>query len=289
MKRDLVGYALLAPFLVLFIVFTVLPVLSSFALSLTDYNILQSPEFIGLNNFRLLFIEDDIFLIALENTLLFAVIAGPIGLMASFVFAWIINDLKFKHAFALAFYAPSLTSAIAMSSIWLYFFSNDRYGLINDLLIKFGLAQKPVLWTTSPKTILAVVIAISIWMSMGTGFLVFLAGFQNLSQEIYEAAAIDGVPNKIYELIYITIPMMKQQLLFGSVTAIVSAFAVFDIAVQVAGLPSPDYAGHTIVAHMYDYAFNRLQLGYASGVACVLFVLTFTLGRACMRIFRSDD
>lgn len=288
-NKNKAGYLFLAPFLILFIVFTVLPVFDAMRLSFTYYNLLQPPRWIGITNYKLLFTDDDVFLIAIKNTFLFSLIVGPIGYLLSFVMAWVINQLKFKTGFALAFYAPSITSGIAMSTVWLYFFSNDRYGFINNILMNLGVITEPVMWTTNPKTILPVVMIISLWMSMGTGFLVFLAGLQNVPQELYEAGIIDGIKSRFQELWFITLPMMKPQLLFGAVNAIVGSFGVFDIAVAVAGMPSPDYAAHTIVAHLFDYAFIRFEMGYASAIAMFLFIVTFLLGRICMRIFSSKD
>jgi multiple sugar transport system permease protein len=155
-------------------------------------------------------------------------------------------------------------------------------------LIRIGIINEPILWTKDPEYILWVVIIISVWMSMGTGFLVFLAGLQSIPKFLYEAAAIDGVKNRFMELWHITLPMMKPQLLFGAINSIVGAFGVFDIAVSVAGIPSPNYAAHTIVTHLYDYAFIRFQMGYASAVAVFLFLLTFYLGRISMKIFSSE-
>jgi len=284
-----IGYSFLLPFLILFALFVVIPVVYAIALSFTHYNIIQKPKFAGIDNYRLLFTDDDVFLIALKNTLIFAFITGPIGYFASFIVAWVIDQLKMRNAFALAFYAPSITSGIAMSVVWLYFFSNDRYGFINNLLIKLGIISKPILWTLDPKTILPVIIIVSVWMSMGTGFLVFLAGLQNISKELYDAGAVDGIRNKFQELIYITLPSMKPQLLFGAINSIVNSFGVFDIAVSIAGMPSPNYAGHTIVAHLYDYAFIRFDMGYASAVAVVLFIMTYSLGQIFMKLLSSKD
>lgn len=281
------GCLFVAPFVILFSIFVILPVIISFLLSFTSYTMLQPPKFIGLTNYFLLFMEDDIFLIALKNTFIFAFVTGPIGFFLSFMLGWVINNLRFRNFFALAFYAPSITSGIAMSVVWMYFFSSDRYGFVNSILFNLGVINTPILWTINPQTIMPVVIIISLWMSMGTGFLVFLAGFQNISKELYEAAAVDGVKNKFQELFYITIPQMKPQLLFGVITVIVSSFSVFDIAVSVAGIPSPNYAGHTIVAHLYDYAFIRFQMGYASAIAFVLFMLTFSFGRISIRLLSS--
>lgn len=287
--RNKIGYLFLAPFLILFVVFTLIPVAVAMGLSVTNYNMLQTPKFMGINNYRLLILDDDVFLIALKNTLMFALITGPIGYIMSFMVAWVIDQLRFKGFFSLAFYAPSLTSGIAMSMIWLIIFSGDRYGYLNNILTNIGLIAEPILWTKDAKFILPVVMLISIWMSMGTGFLVFLAGLQNIDPELYEAAAIDGVKNRFQQLWYITLPMMRPQLLFGAINAIVNSFGVFDVATAVAGMPSPNYAAHTIVGHLYDYAFIRFNMGYASAIAMVLFVITFTLGRVCMKLFKSQE
>lgn len=284
-----IGYLFLLPFLILFTLFVIIPVLYSIFLSFTHYNIIQSPKFAGIENYRILFTDDDVFLIALKNTLIFAFITGPIGYFASFIVAWIIDQLKMRKFFALAFYAPSITSGIAMSVVWLYFFSSDRYGFINNLLIRLGIISEPILWNLDPKTILPVIIIVSVWMSMGTGFLVFLAGLQNISKELYDAGAVDGIKNRFQELIYITLPSMKPQLLFGAINSIVSSFGVFDIAVSIAGIPSPNYAGHTIVAHLYDYAFIRFDMGFASAVAVILFILTYSLGKIFMKVLSSKD
>ncbi len=283
------GYLFLSPYLILFIIFTVIPVIVAIGTSLTNYNMLQEAKWLGISNYRLLFTDDDIFLIALQNTVVFALISGPTGYIMSFFAAWVINQLKFKKGFALAFYAPSITSGVAMSVVWMWFFASDRYGMINNVLINLGIIHEPVLWNLDVDTILPVVIIISIWTSMGTGFLVFLAGLQNISKELYEAAAIDGIKNKFQELCTITIPLIKPQLLFGAINSIVGSMGVFDIAVSVAGMPSPDYAAHTIVAHLYDYAFIRFQMGYSSAISVVLFLITFLMGRACMRMFSSKD
>ena len=288
-KRYGVAYAFMAPFLILFCVFLIVPVLVAAGISLTNFNMLQVPRWLGLNNFKFLFMDDDVFLVALKNTFVFACITGPIGYVMSFLVAWVINQLKLRNAFALAFYAPSITSAVAMSVVWLYFFSGDRYGLFNNVLINIGIIAEPVLWNKDPKTILPVIIVVSVWMSMGTGFLVFLAGLQNVPKQLYEAGDIDGIPNKLQQLWYITLPMVKPQLLFGAINSIVTSFAVFDVSVSIAGMPSPNYAGHTIVAHLYDYAFIRFQMGYASGVAVLLFALTFFLGRLSFRLLASRD
>jgi len=284
-----IGYSFLAPFLIFLFVFTVLPVLIAMGMSLTYDNLLQPSTFVGLQNFKKLLMDDDVFLLSLKNTFLFAGIVGPIGFIASFLFAWILNGIKHNNLFALAFYAPSLTSSIAMSQVWLWFFAGDKYGLINHTLLNMGIITEPILWNKDGNFILPTVIIISIWMSMGTGFLVFMAGLKSVPRSLYEAASIDGMRYKWEELWYITLPVMKPQLLFAAINSITTSFAVFETATAVAGMPSPNYAAHTIVAHLYDHAFLRFEMGYASAVAVVLFLITFAFGRIAMRIFKSDD
>lgn len=284
-----IGYAMLAPFIVFFSVFTVIPVVIAFALSFTNYNMFQMLSWVGLSNYKTLFLDDRIFLTALKNTFTFAVIVGPVGYFSSFLAAWLLNQLKFRNIFALAFYAPSICSSVAMGVVWGYIFSSDSYGLLNYVLSETGIIGDTILWTQDVNYILPVIIIVSIWMSMGTGFLVFLAGLQNVDRSYYDSAMIDGINSKWQELKYITLPLMKPQLLFGAITAITNAFSVFDVAVSLAGFPSPNYAGHTIVAHLYDYAFVRFQMGYASSIATVLFLITFVLGRGIMRALSPKD
>lgn len=278
-------YLFMVPFLILFVVFVIGPVLTAIYLSFTYFNVLEPPRWIGLSNYRLLFVEDDIFLTAVKNTLLFAVITGPLGYTISFTLAWFINRLRLRQLYTLAFYTPSITSAIAMSVIWLYLFANDRYGVLNYALMELGIITEPVAWLQEQSTILPVIMIVSLWMSMGTSFLVFLAGLQSVPVELYEAGMVDGIKSALQEVFYVTLPVMRPQLLFGAVMAIVNSFAVFQVAAQVAGIPSPLYAGHTIVAHLYDYGFIRFEMGYAAAIAVVLFIFTFALGRVAMRLF----
>lgn len=287
-KRDVEGYLLLAPFALLFLLFILAPILWSAGLSVTNYNIVQPMTFAGLKNYVALFTEDDLFLKSIANMLYFAVISGPLGFMCSFFFAWVINQLKFTKAYSLAFYAPSIVSGIAISVIWLYLFSSDRYGLVNTLLLDLGMIQSPILWTKDPAYIMPLIILISVWMSMGSGFLTNLAGLTGLNPELAEAAAIDGVKNRFQELFFVVLPQMRPYLLYNAIMAVVGSLNVYDIMVSVAGFPSPDYSAHTIVTHMYNYAFIRFELGYASAIAVVLFAMNFICGRICMKAL-SDD
>lgn len=288
-KRWWLAYAMMTPLFLFYFVFVIVPVIASFFLSFTYYNILEAPAWIGWNNYRLLFLEDDVFLIAIGNTLKFALVTGPVGFFLSFLFAWVIKPMKARTILALAFYTPSITAAVAMSVVWKIVFAGDRYGYLNHFLLSLGILEEPYLWLSNIDTMMPIVMFVALWMSMGNGFLVFLAGLMGVNQELYEAGKVDGVANPIQEIWNITLPMMKPQLLFGSVMAIVAGFGVFGIATALTGLPSPLYAAHTIVTHLYDFAFIRFEMGYAATVAVILFIWTFGLSRILFRVLSSKD
>ena len=281
LKRDRVSWFFLAPFLILFTLFTIIPVVTSIGMSFTYYNIMEPPKFIGLSNYKLLFVDDDIFLKAIGITLKFAFITGPVGYVLSFLLAWLISQIPIKYRFfyTLCFYTPSITSATAMSVVWLYLFAGDRKGLLNYYAMKLGIIDEPYLFLQNVHSIVPVIIIVSLWMSMGVGFLAFLAGLQNVPKDLYEAGAIDGIRFRWQQLLYITVPSVKPQLLFGAVLQIVSSLTIFDVSVQLVGLPSPLYAGHTIMAHLFDYAFIKFEMGYAAAIAVVLFCMMIGLNR----------
>jgi multiple sugar transport system permease protein len=272
-KKNSASYVMLAPYAILFTVFIVIPVLSSVVLSFTSFNMLQVPKFVGFQNYIRMFLDDDVFIIAVRNTLVFAVITGPVGYILSFVFAWFINEFrpKVRAVLTLVFYAPSLAGNVYF--IWMYIFSGDSYGFINGKLMALGILRDPILWLTNPEYNVKVLIIVILWLSMGAGFLAFVAGFQNLNRDLFEAAAIDGVRNRWQELWYITLPQMTPQLLFGAVMSISGAFAVGYQNSALTGFPSTDYSTHTIVLHMLDYGSIRFEMGYASAIAVVLFVI----------------
>lgn len=272
-KRYRAQYLMLAPYALLFIFFTVLPVLSSIVLSFTYFNMLQMPRFVGWSNYITLFLDDEIFLIAVKNTLVFAFITGPICYMACWFFAWFINELnpKLRAFMTFVFYAPSISGNLYF--IWQFIFSGDSYGLVNSTLMRFGLLDEPILWLTDTKYMLTIIILIQIWLSLGAGFLSFIAGLQGVDKSMYEAGAIDGIRNRWQELWYITLPAMGPMLMFAAVMQIASSFSVADVAIQLCGNPSTDYAAHTVVTHIMDYGNTRFEMGYASAIAVVLFAV----------------
>ena len=285
-KQMKVCYLFLAPYAILFFTFFILPIASSIYFSFTHYNILEAPRFIGLQNYINLILQDEVFLTAVKNTLVIAVITGPVGYILSFLFAWFINELpRWVRTIAVViFYAPSIAgNAFYIFSI---IFRGDIYGYLNSVLMQFALIDAPKLWLLDPNYILPVIIIVILWMSMGTGFLSFVAGLQGVDRSMYEAGYVDGVRNRWQELYYITLPSMKPMLLFGAVMSITSAFNVCDVPRALAGYPSTDYAARTIVTHLFDYGFSRFEMGYASAIATVLFLLMILCNKAIQSMLR---
>ena len=266
---------MLAPFFLLFIIFTVLPVFLSMLLSLTDFNMLQMPHWKGFSNFTRLFLEDDIFLLACQNTLIFAAITGPVSYLLSLLIAWFINELppKVRAVVTLVFYAPSISGQVYL--IWKTLFSSDSYGWVNATLIDLGIMSEPILWFENADYVMPLCIVVALWTSLGTAFLSFIAGFQTIDRSMYEAAAVDGIKNRWQELWYITLPTMRPQLMFGAVLAITNSFGFGAVVDALCGFPSVDYAAHTIMHHLNDYGGARYEIGYASAIAVVLFVIMF--------------
>lgn len=265
------AFILLAPFTVLFLLFTVLPIISSIALSFTYFNMVDAPEFIGIDNYVRMFADDSVFFIAVKNTLIFALITGPLGYAMSFIFAWMINDFGrgMRSFLTMLFYAPTLAGNVFF--IWLFIFSGDSYGLVNSFLMKYGITLEPIQWLTDSKYSMGVVILVMLWLSLGAGFLSFIAGFQNLNRECFEAGAIDGIRNRWQELWYITVPQMAPQMMFAAVMTISSSFAVGYQCMELTGFPSTDYSTHTILLHILDVGTIRFDMGYASALAVILF------------------
>ena len=279
-KRNRGCYLFLAPYAILFFMFFILPIGTSICLSFTYYNMLEPPRFIGFQNYINLVLQDEVFLTAIKNTFVAAVIVGPVGYILSFLFAWFINELpKWLRAVAvIIFYAPSIGGAAFQ--VFAIIFRGDNYGWFNSILMELGIISEPYLWLTDPRYMMTIVIIVSLWMSMGTGFLSFVAGFQGIDRSMYEAGYVDGVRNRWQELYHITLPSMKPMLLFGAVMSITSAFNVSDVPRALCGYPSTDYAARTVVTHLFDYGFSRFEMGYASAIATILFLVMILCKKA---------
>ncbi|MCQ6560624.1 carbohydrate ABC transporter permease [Paenibacillus mendelii] len=291
--RDRMSYLFLAPFLLAFSCFVLIPVFMAALLSVTTFNGFAFPKFIGVNNFIALLTQDIIFMkYTLPNTFKFAIIVGPGGYILSFIFAWLIHQLPkgLRDYFTLALYAPSMAGGVALSVIWISTFSGDRVGYLNNILLNFGIIESPQLWLQDPKYLMTIMIIVTLWSSMGVGFLAMLGGLQTVNTELYEAGRIDGIKNRLQEVYYITIPSMKPQMLFSAVMAIVGTLKAGLISKQLTGLPiTPGYSGHLITNHIDDYAFLRYEWGYASAVSVVLLLISFLIMRFCYRLFAAKE
>ena len=271
-KQSKECYLMMAPFMLIFFVFTIIPVVMSLPMGFTDFDMVQLPKFVGLSNYTTLFLNDTIFVQSIRVTLVFAIFTGPLSYFLCFLLAWLINELhpRLKTIFTLIFYAPSMANVYIA---WQLIFSGDTYGYLNSLLMNLGLITSPIQWLTDANYILGAVIVVQLWISLGAGFLALRAGFQNIDRSMYEAGAIEGIRNRWQELIYITIPSMGPQLMFAAVMQIVGSFTAGTVAQTLVGFPSTDYKAHTIMTHAYDYGWVRYEMGYASAICMILFVV----------------
>lgn len=279
-------YFLIAPFMILFFLFTIVPIVIAFIFSFTDFNLLNMAtiNFVGTDNYVKMFLDDDVFMVAVRNTLVFAVITGPISYFACLFFAWLVNEMprRVRSLMTFVLYAPTISGLVYV--MWIYIFSGDNYGLLNYALTSLGLVSEPIQWLTDPDYMLGVIIFVQLWMSLGTSFLAFIAGLQNVDKQLYEAAAVDGVRNRLQELIYVTLPAMGPQLMFGAVMQIAGAFSVSAVCMQLAGFPSVDNAALTIVTHIYDYGNIHFEMGYACAMSVVLFIFILLVNN-CIQSF----
>ena len=285
--------AFLAPYVILFFVFIILPIIVAIFLSFTYYNGISRPEFVGLDNYIYLFTQDSDFIkVILPNTLLFALVVGPGGYILSFFLAWVLSQLQKwpRTIFALIIYSPSMTMGIAMSVLWKIIFSGDEQGYLNAILLNMGFITEPVQWLQSPAFLMPVMMIVTLWSSMGIGFLAMLSGLLNVNKELYEAAYIDGVRNRFQEIFYVTIPAMKNQMLFGAVMAIVSAFSAGAIGVQLSGSnPTPQNAGQLVVNHLEDYGILRKELGMSAALSVILLIIIWVFNRIFTKLFRERE
>ena len=284
LKRSMPSYLMIAPYFILFTLFTILPVVASIVLSFTDFNMLEWPEFVGWTNYIRLLVNDDLFVVALKNTLIFAVITGPVSYLMCLLFAWIINEFsgKLRAFLTLIFYAPSICGNAFM--IWQIILTGDRYGFLNGVLLKWDIINEAIIWMKTEKYVMPMLIVVQLWLSLGTGFLSFIAGLQTVDKSMYEAGVLDGIKNRWQELWYITLPAMKPQLMFGAVMQITQSIA--DISIQLAGNPSVNYAGSTVVTHLLDYGTVRFEMGYASAIATILFLLMVGTNKVVQKVLR---
>lgn len=266
-------YLYISPYVILFVVFSIIPVATSIAWSFTNFNVFEIPGIVGLKNYFRLFLEDEVFILALNNTLLFSIVTGPISFFLSLMVAWLVNEFSSlsRTLLTLLFYAPSLSGGVYL--VWQLILSNDSFGLLNGFLLNANVIDEPIMWTSDSRYMFPAAVSVVLWMSLGTSFLSFIAGFQNVDRSLYEAGAMDGVKNRWQELWFITLPTMRPQLMFGAVMSITASFGIGDILTGIFGFPSTDYKLHTMVHHLQDYGNIRFEMGYASAIATILFII----------------
>ncbi len=284
MKKNKVRYLFIAPYMILFFAFTICPVVMSLYLSFTYFNMLEAPRFIGFDNYYRMFITDDIFVKALGNTLMFAIITGPIGYMISLVMAWLINELPraVRVVITVLLYAPSLTGG--MTDLFKIIFSSDAQGYLNAHLMNWGIITEPIRYLENATYLIPVIIFVILWGSLGTSFLSFIGGLQGVDRQYYEAGAIDGIKNRWQELWYITLPLMKPQLLFGAVMSITGSFNIGSIISGLGGNPTVDYCAHTLMQHLQDFGSTRFEMGYASAIATFMFLVMIGLNKVIQNV-----
>jgi len=296
MKKNIILEAkallFMAPYLLLFTAFIVVPVCIAIVMSFTDFNALEFPRFTGLKNYIDILTQDTVFLRnVLPNTFIFAVIVGPTGFFLGFILAWALAQVtrRVRTVLTLVLYSPSMTAGVAVAVIWAVFFNGDRAGYLNSILMTAGVIWEPIQWLQSPEYLMIIMIIVSIWNSMGIGFLAMLAGILNINKELYEAAYIDGLDSRLKEIYYITVPSMKPQLLFGAVMSVVGTFSAGSVGVMLTGTnPTPQNAGQLIINHIEDYGFLRYEMGYAAALSVLLLILVYSLSKLCFRFFKED-
>ena len=278
-----------APFVILFVLFIIIPVVIAIGLSFTDFNSIQKPNFVGLENYINILTNDNIFTkFAIPNTIIYSVIVGVGGYILSFFLAWSLAQIPKgpRTVMAIILYLPSMTAGIMLSTVWQVFFAGDKVGYLNALLLKLDIIQSPITWLSDSRYLIVIMILVSLWSSMGIGFLSMLAGILNVNRELYEAAYIDGVKNRIQEIIYITIPAIKPHMMFGAIMAIVNAFQNGSIGVQLSGAnPTPGYAGQLLVTHAEEYAFVRYEMGYSAALSVILLIIVWGVSQLSKKLF----
>ena len=283
----------LLPYVTMFIVFIVLPIAIAIGLSFTYFNGISNPTFVALDNYVYLFTQDALFMkTILPNTLLFAIVVGPGGYVLSFLLAWVIAQLpkSSRTVLALIVYSPSMTAGVAMSVLWKTIFSGDEQGYLNSILLSLDFITEPIQWLQSPDYLMIIMIAVTLWSSMGVGFLAMLSGMLGVNKELYEAGHIDGISNRFQEMVNITIPSMKSQMLFGAVMSIVSAFSAGSIGVSLSGSnPTPQYAGQLLVNHIDDYGVLRKEIGMSAAYSVILLLIIYAFNKIFGKLFREKD
>lgn len=287
------GLLFVAPYFVAFLIFITIPVAMGMLLSFSYFNLLDNPSFVGFSNYISIFTSDAVFMqTIIPNTITFALFVGPVGYMLGFFLAWLLAQIphRLRTILTLVIYSPSMTAGVAMAVMWRIIFSGDEAGYLNAVLLSLNLIDQPIQWLTNPDYLMTIMIVVTLWNSMGIGFLAMLAGVLSINPELFEAAYVDGMQSKLQEIFYITIPSMKPQMLFGAVMSLVATFNAGSIGVLLSGQnPTPQNAGQLIVTHIEDYGFIRFDMGYAAALSVVLLIMVYLFSRVAYKLFGDND
>jgi len=271
MKDTIAGYLFIAPMVLLATVLTIIPILLSGVISFTDWNFiagLDSIQFIGLENYVKMF-DDDEFLRSLTNNLLLMLVI-PVSLFIALILAVLINNATyFKDVFKVIYFMPFISSFVAVAVLWRVLF-HPTSGPINSFLMSIGISNPPA-WLADPSFSLISVMIIMIWAGIGFEMIIFMAGLQNISRDLYEAAEIDGA-NKVRQFFSLTIPLLTPTIFFLLITGIVGSFKVFDLIMILTG-GGPAGSTSVIVYYLYKVAFIQLKSGYASAIGIMLLII----------------
>jgi multiple sugar transport system permease protein len=280
-REALEGYFWISPWLIGFLVFTLGPMLASFFLSFTKYKIGGTPEWIGLANYTEAFTGDNLFWPALGRTVYFALAAVLLGVLLSLLAALLLNqNLRGKAYFRALFYLPSLTPVVALAILWKWLL-NPQQGLVNYLLSLVALPGPA--WLTSREWAIPALVLITLWASIGGGrMIIFLAGLQGVPRELYESAELDGA-SALQKFRHVTLPLISPTILFNVILGVIGSFSVFSLS-YVATEGGPNYATWFYMLHLYYNAFDFFQMGYASALAWIFFVIIFVLSFIQIRL-----
>lgn len=293
LRKMMPGYLFILPAVLIISVFVFMPIIASLFLSFTQYNVLQPPKWVGLNNYYRLIFEDRLFWIAVRNTVFYVAGTVPIGVALSLLLAVWVDSVKIrfmKYLFRTIYFLPTITAIVAISVVWKWLYAGGTYGLINFVLVKMGIP--PVDWLTNPKTTLPAIMLMSIWGGVGYNFIIFLAGLQGIPRTIYEAAEIDGASG-LRNFWHITLPLLRPAIVFVVLMSVIGSFQVFDqVYILTQGT---EYVGGvlhsalTIVTYLYERGFERFEMGYASAIAYMLFFLIFVLTLTNLKFLRLKE
>ncbi|ANQ53765.1 carbohydrate ABC transporter permease [Thermosipho sp. 1070] len=286
-KYKIETFFLLSPFLILFAIFGLFPILHSFFMSFTNYSALSPDfDFVGLKNYIRAF-HDEIFLKALKNTVIFVVGTIPFTTTFSLLLAVLINSkfLPLKDLFKAGFFLPSVISMVVISTIWMYLYSAD--GFFNKMLELLGTSPIPTSWLAHTKTALLSIMIMDIWAAIGYYTILFLAGLQSIPEQLYEAAEIDGA-SKSKMFFKITLPLLKPTLYFVIALNTIRSFQIFSEIFTMTG-GGPMNATQTIVHYLYIVGFRNFEMGYASAIAYILVLIILTITLIQGRLLRSEN